>query len=126
MKLITLLSLLVISTSAFSEVYKRFDTKRDCMLFYSTFSEKYFEQGTTDKRASIAPGLNFEKFEGQYNLKGLWSFVPLVHDVDVEDRADFFMTHEFTHACVSEEGKIIEISEPRRKLLNNWNDYDRQ
>lgn len=126
MKLMAFILLFLFTTSSFAEIYKRYDRENHCTLYYSTFSAKYFKEGTSDKRASIAPGLNFERFEGEFNLKGLWSLFPLELDVNLGNKVKYFMTHEFTHACISEEGEIIHISEPRRRLMNNWNDYDRE
>lgn len=126
MKLMTFILLFLFTTSSFAEVYKRYDRENDCTLYYSTFSSKYFKKGTTDKRASIFAGLNFERFEGRYNLKGLWSMVPLEEDLDLGNKIKYYMTHEFTHVCVGSHGEITHISKARRKLMNNWNDYDRE
>lgn len=108
-----------------AEVYERYDRKNECTLYYSTFS-KFFKEGTNDRRASISPGLNFEKFEGIYSLKGLWSMFPLVRDVEIGPNVKYLMTHEFTHACITDERKIKYISKSRRKLMNDWNDYDKE
>ena len=115
--------LLISSVTASAGIYRTVDKENNCTLYYSQDSE-YFKEGTTDKRVSVFPAVSFEKYEGQYNLKGLWSLVPLVYNMQIDEKdVDYFMGHSFHSVCV--DGKEIITFEEGRKLLNDRNDWDR-
>ncbi len=126
MKKLFILSIFILTISnTQASIYERYDIENECTLYYSGFSS-FFVEGTRDRRVSIKPALNFDKYKNIYNLKGLWSMMPLVENIKVGDQADYYMKHVFNHACVTEDHKILYISEPKRELRSNRNDYDRE
>ncbi|OUR96660.1 hypothetical protein A9Q84_09970 [Halobacteriovorax marinus] len=112
---------------SFGEIYKTHDKENQCDLYFAPTSIFADDIAPTDReKVSITAALNFDKFEGQINLKGLWSLIPLVADLKIkEDKADYFMSHTFHSICLSSDKEIIH-DEMARSLFNNWNDYDRE
>ncbi|GEM_PF-4070964 len=127
MRVILLLVFLCICMNSFAEIYKVSDDENGCDLYLSQSSLYIddFDQNSLEKVSSM-PALVFQKSENQFNLKGLWSFVNILNDVNVEGESlEELMGHNFKSVCLTSDKQIIYLEKGRR-LFNNLNNLDAQ
>ena len=127
MKNFILFIALCISAKSFGGIYEIHDNENQCTLLFSQDSAYSKEIDITKlERRSISAAVVFQKLEGKFNVKGLWSFVPLTTDVKLEKESiKEFMSHTFKSVCINEDKEIVH-SEKGRKLFNDFNDLDKE
>lgn len=127
MKKFLIISILILCSNTFAGIYKIYDNEKECTLYFSessSFSKDIDIQKL--KRASVTAALVFQKSDDKFNLKGLWSLVPLITSVNLEqEKEDHFMENTFEAICLSSDKRVI-YSEVGRRLFNNLNDLDRE
>ncbi|WP_127714199.1 hypothetical protein [Halobacteriovorax sp. HLS] len=127
MKKFLIISIFVLCSNTFAGIYKIYDNEKECTLYFSessSFSKDIDIQKL--KRTSVSAALVFQKSDDRFNLKGLWSFMPLVLSVNLEeDKEQHFMGSTFESICLSADKRVI-YSEVGRRLFNNLNDLDRE
>lgn len=127
MRSLILLVFLCMCVKSFGEIYKTHDQENKCDLYYAPTSIFADDIDPADReQVSITAAVSFEKMDDKINLKGLWSLIPLVRDLDIEEgKKSYYMGNAFHSVCLSSDKKIIH-DEKSRRLFNNWNDYDRE
>lgn len=127
MRVILILVFLCVCVNSFGEIYKAADHENDCDLYMSTSSLyiQDFDLNELEKVSSM-PALVFQKSNGQFNLKGLWSLVTITKQVKTEGESiEELMGHTFNSVCLSTDKSITHLEKGRR-LFNNLNNLDEQ
>ena len=127
MKNFILFIFLCISAKSFGGIYKIQDNVKECTLYFAEDSSVSKDVDISKlERQSVTASLMFQKFEGKFNLKGLYSFIPLVREVEIDsDSQHDLMEYTFDSVCLSSDKKVVYFEKSRR-LFNSLNDLDRE